>query len=56
MIINNKPIRFIHIEKSGGTSVRNFLLDNKVDFLMGKNSTITGIGSTMKGFTSHPMP
>lgn len=37
MIINNKPIRFIHIEKSGGTSVRNFLLKNNVNFLLGKN-------------------
>lgn len=33
-----KPIRFIHIEKSGGTSVAKFLRDNNVDFLIGKNT------------------
>ena len=33
-----KPIRFIHIEKSGGTSVRDFLLKHNVNFLLGKNT------------------
>jgi len=31
------PVRFIHIEKCGGTSVAKFLNDNNFDFLMGKN-------------------
>ena len=31
-------IRFIHIEKCGGTSVSQFLRDNNVEFLLGKNS------------------
>lgn len=38
MIINNKPIRFIHIEKSGGTSVTRLLMRNNIDFLLGKNT------------------
>jgi len=33
-----KPIRFIHIEKSGGSSVAKYLVDNNIDFLMGKNA------------------
>lgn len=32
-----KPLRFIHIEKSGGSSVSKYLTDNNVEFLMGKN-------------------
>ena len=33
-----KPIRFIHIEKSGGTSVTRFMQKNNIDFLLGKNA------------------
>ena len=33
-----KPIRFIHIEKSGGTSVTRFMQKNDIDFLLGKNT------------------
>ena len=32
-----KQIRFIHIEKSGGTSVAKFMQENNIDFLLGKN-------------------
>ena len=38
MMIDGKPIRFIHIEKSGGTSVTRFLMRNNIDFLLGKNT------------------
>ena len=31
------PVRFIHIEKCGGTSVAKFFEQNNFDFLMGKN-------------------
>jgi len=38
MLVNGKPIRFIHIEKSGGTSVTRYLVHNNIDFLLGKNT------------------
>ena len=35
MLIQNKPIRFIHIPKTGGTTVRQTLAKNNIDFLFG---------------------
>lgn len=37
-----KPLRFIHIPKTGGTSVRKFLLENKIQFYYGQEPKQVG--------------
>ena len=37
-----KPLRFIHVPKTGGTSVRKFLLDNNIQFYYGQEPKQVG--------------